>query len=89
MTTGELTCVAVLRSNPDGEVELVAGDASESAFGPVEIAWFPDRVRITALGAGPGSVLDTYLAGEAAQDIVVEIRLPELDELAERLPGAD
>lgn len=89
MTTSELAYIATLRASPDGDVALERGEEALSPFGPVEVAWYPDRLRITALGAGPGSMMDTYLAGEAAQDVVVEIRLPSLDELAETLPGAD
>jgi len=93
MTTLELdtseTCIARVRSTPAGEIELVPGEESASAYGPVEIAWFPDRVRVTALGAGPASITRTYSSGEAAQDLVVEIRLPSLDELTETVPGAD
>ena len=95
MTTFELekpttgTCVARARSTPAGEIELEPGDDDASAYGPVEIAWYPDRVEITAVGAGPASITRTYSSGEAAQDVVVEIRLPGLDELTETVPGAD
>lgn len=93
MTTRELerneTCVARVRTTPSGEVELVAGDENGSVYGPVEIAWYPDRVRVTAVGAGPASITKAYVSGEAAQDVVVEIRLPGLDELTETVPGAD
>jgi hypothetical protein len=67
----------------------VPGDENASVYGPVEIAWYPDRVRVTAVGAGPASITRTYTSGEAAQDVVVEIRLPSLDELTETVPGAD
>lgn len=93
MTTLELdkgeTCIARVRSTPAGEIELVPGDESASAYGPVEIAWYADRIRVTALGAGPASITRTYSSGDAAQDLVVEIRLPRLDELVETVPGAD
>ena len=93
MTTLELdkreSCIARVRSTPAGEIELVPGDESASAYGPVEIAWYADRVRVTALGAGPSSITRAYSSGEAAQDLVVEIRLPSLDELTETVPGAD
>lgn len=93
MSTLELdrseTCVARVRSTPAGEIELEAGDEGASAYGPVEIAWYPDRVKVTALGAGPASIAEAYSSGEAAQDLVVEIRLPSLDELTETVPGAD
>lgn len=89
MTTSELTCIATLRAAPGGEVELERGEADASVYGPVEIAWFEDRLRITAFGAGPRSMLGTYLAGDANQDVVLEVRLPALGELTETLPGAD
>jgi hypothetical protein len=93
MTTLELgkreACIARARSTPAGEIELVPGDESASAYGPVEVEWFADRVRVTAVGAGPASIARTYAAGEAGQDLVVEIRLPSLDELTETVPGAD
>jgi hypothetical protein len=88
LDTGE-TCVARVRSTPAGEIELVPGDETASAYGPVEIAWYPDRVKVTAVGAGPASITKAYVSGEAAQDVVVEIRLPSLDELTETVPGAD
>lgn len=93
MTTTELerteTCVAWARLGPSGELELDLGGGDASAYGPVEIEWYRDRVRITALGAGPASIATTFADGEAEQDLVVEIRLPSLDELTETVPGAD
>ena len=81
--------VARVTSTPAGAIELVPGDEDASAYGPVEIAWYPDRLKITALNAGPASITRSYLSGGATQDVVVEIRLPSLDELAETVPGAD
>jgi hypothetical protein len=93
MTTHELerigACVARLRSTPAGDVDLAPGDESASVYGPVEIAWYRDRLKITAFGAGPASITNVYSDGEAAQDVVLEIRLPRLDELPETIPGAD
>jgi hypothetical protein len=93
MTTQELerseARVASVRSTPAGETELVPGDEGETVYGPVEVAWYPDRLEITAVGAGPASVTEVHRGGEAAQDVVVEIRLPSLDELTETVPGAD
>jgi hypothetical protein len=83
------TCIARVRSNPAGETELVPGDAHASVYGPVEIAWYPDRLLVTAVGAGPASITEVRRVGDAAQDLVVEIRLPSLDELPETVPGAD
>lgn len=93
MTTLELetseTCIARVRSTPAGEIELAPGDDSASVYGPVEIEWYADRLTVTALGAGPASLTTVYTCGEADQDVVVEIRLPSLDELTETVPGAD
>jgi hypothetical protein len=91
MTTYEVEAtpfVAKLRATPAGEGELVSGDADSSVYGPVEIVWYPDRLTITAVGAGAASLIDTCLCG-CGQDVVFELRLPGLDELANRLPGAD
>lgn len=93
MTTHELdrigACIARLRATPSGDVDRALGDDAASVYGPVEIAWYRDRLKITALGAGPASITSVYSDGEAAQDVVVEIRLPSLDELPETVPGAD
>ena len=62
------------------------GGDNASAYGPVEIAWYPDHVRVTALGAGPASITEWYLEDD---NIVVEIRPPSLDELPAFVPGAD
>jgi hypothetical protein len=83
------TCIARVRSTPAGEIDLVPGNEDASVYGPVEVAWYPDRLVVTALGAGAASITEAYAAGEAGQDIVVEIRLPHLDELTEGVPGAD
>jgi hypothetical protein len=83
------TCVARVRATPSGELERVPGDEGNSAYGPVEIAWYPDRLRVTALGAGRASITDVRAGGNAAQDVVLEIRLPRLEELTETVPGAD
>ncbi len=82
MTTSELRhegSVAATTASPEGV---------ESAYGDVEIVWYPDRVTIAVPGAGRLSRTGTYLSGDG-EDILVEIRLPELDELLETLPGAD
>jgi hypothetical protein len=82
-------CVAKVRAAPSGEIEIVPGDESASVYGYVEVAWYPDRLRVTALGAGQASITDVHTGGDAAQDVVLEIRLPRLDELTETVPGAD
>lgn len=78
---------ALQLARPAGEITLRPGDGDASAYGPVEIAWYPDRLRITALGAGRASITED-LTGEG-QDVVIEIRPPSLDELPETVPGAD
>ncbi len=95
MTTSELqrersrtTPVARVRSTPAGAVDQVPGDEDASAYGPVEITWFPDRLTITVVGAGPASMTGTYLSG-GGQDVTIEVRLPSLDELIDAVPGAD
>jgi hypothetical protein len=95
MTTRELqgnlsnaTCIAKVRVTPAGETEVVPGDVDASVYGPVEIAWYADRLKITALGAGRASMIDEYLSGKG-HDITIEIRPPSLDELMEIVPGAD
>lgn len=93
MTTTELerteAYVARVRSTPAGETELEPGDEDATIYGPVEVQWYEDRLEITAIGAGLGSVTHVRPSGEAAQDVVVEIRLPTLAELTETVPGAD
>ena len=95
MTTRELqrtlsnaTYTAKVRVTQTGEIERESGDVDASAYGPVEVAWYPDRLKITALGAGRGSMLDEYLSG-TGEDVIIEIRLPSLDDLIDVMPGAD
>ena len=82
------TYVAMLRSTPGGEIKLVPGDEDASVYGPVEIVWYPDHLRITALDAGPASIAESYLSSEG-QDVIIEIRPPSLDEMMDLVPGAD
>ncbi len=49
MTT---TYTTKVRATPGGEITLTAAETVASAYGPVEIAWYPDRLEITAFGAG-------------------------------------
>ena len=93
MTTRELradpsTYAARVVVSPEGEITVEPGEADVSAYGPVEIAWYPDRLEVTALGAGRASITEGYLSGRD-QDVMVEIRPPGLDELPETVPGAD
>jgi len=82
------TCTARLKATPTGKVELVPGDGDASAYGPVEIVWYPDHLEITALGAGRATVTEGFTSG-IGEDVVVEIRPPTLAELTETVPGAD
>jgi len=70
------------------EIEVVPGEVGASVYGPVEIAWSPDRLRITVLGAGRVSITDVS-SGSDCDDAVIEVRPPSLDELTETVPGAD
>jgi hypothetical protein len=82
------TLIAKVRTTPGGTITRVTGTADTSLYGPVEIAWYPDHLTIRAVGAGPSSITHAHAAREG-QDVVVEIRPPELDELPNGLPGAD
>ena len=79
---------AKVRVTPAGELELVPGDAGASAYGSVEIAWYPDRLQITALGAGRGAITEGH-PSDTGRDFVIELTPPGLDELFETVPGAD
>lgn len=81
------TCAAKVRATPAGEVKLVPGN-TDTAYGPVEIAWYDDHLEITAIGAGRATITQGHLSADA-QDVVVEIRVPKLAELEEPVPGAD
>jgi hypothetical protein len=67
-------------------LRVTPSDTGISAYGPVEITWYPDRLEITALGAGRASVTEEQVRGE---DVVLAVRPAKLDELVEALPGAD
>ena len=84
------TYLTRVKATPAGQIELELVSPVETAtYGPVEIAWYPDRLVVTARGAGHASIIETNVCGEAEQDVLVEIRLPGLDELTETVPGAD
>jgi len=94
MTTRELerdlrkaTCTAKLRATPDGNVEVRPSDPGGTAYGPVEISWYPDRLEITAVGAGRALIAKGYV--RSTGDVIVEIRPPGLEALTETVPGAD
>jgi hypothetical protein len=80
------TCAAKVRATPAGQIEVVPGGIDVPAYGAVEIAWYQDRLEITALGAGRASITEALGRGE---DVVVEIRPPTIAELPETVPGAD
>lgn len=82
MTT---TYTTKVRATPGGEITVTATEEAASAYGPVEIAWYPDRLEITALGAGRASITPL---GEG-QNMVVQLRPQRLDQLPETVPGAD
>lgn len=93
MTTREVTSeplgtalISKVKASPAGTITRVPGGVDTSIYGSVEIAWYPDHLTITALGAGPSSVTRSHLGGD---DLVVEIRPPDMDEPPEGLPGAD
>lgn len=67
-----------------------AARRSGAATGEIklEIGWHPDRLRITALGAGPGAITKAYLS-DTGEDVIVEIKLPGPDERYDFVPGAD
>lgn len=67
------------------KVRVAPDDGDDSVYGPVEIAWYPDHLEVTALGAGRASVSDAC----CGEDVTIEIRPPSLDELVETVPGAD
>ncbi len=69
-------------------ITLLPGDVDTSLYGSVEIAWYADRLLITALGAGPASIAEAHPSDDG-QDVIVEIRPPRLEELPETVPGAD
>jgi hypothetical protein len=64
-----------------------AGKAS-TPYGPVEVEWLPDRLRITAVGAGRVTVTEQHEFG-LGEDVVIELAPPTLDDLVETVPGAD
>ena len=78
-------CIARATVVPDGEVVLEpAGEPPP--WGTVDVEWYADRVTVTVRGVGRACLTEEYGSGE---DVVLEVRIPALDELAETLPGAD
>jgi hypothetical protein len=82
MTTRELqrdppdaTFIARVRATPAGEISLTTIDTGAAAYGPVEIAWYSDRLQITACDAGRALITKGHLKGEG-KDLIVEIRPP-------------
>lgn len=94
MTTREVTrepldetLIAKVKATPAGTITRVPGCADTSVYGPVEVAWYPDHVTITALDAGP--CVTEARPGRDGRSVVVEIRPPSVDRLPDGLPGAD
>ena len=70
-------------------IEVAPPAAARSVYGPVEIEWYPDRLRITIPGAGLIAVREPYACRGDGAAAVLEIAPPGLDELTETVPGAD
>lgn len=81
------TCTTKLRATPDGDIEVTSNETGGTPYGPVEIAWYPDRLEITAVGAGRALITKGYQRSKG--DVIIEIKPPGLDALPETLPGAD
>ena len=82
------TYTAKVRATPRGAVELEPGDEEATVYGTVEIAWYPDRLEVTALDAGLAEVTAARTT-ENGEDVVLELRPPNVDELPDEVPGAD
>ena len=92
MTTPELEqdpskATTKLRVTPEGDLRVTSSETGGTAYGPVEIAWYPDRLEITAVAAGRALITKGYLRRRG--DVIVEIRPPGLEALTETVPGAD
>ena len=83
-----MTYTAKVRATPAGEVEVHGGPADGSVYDVVEIAWYPDRLEVTAVGAGRVEIVAGRLDSDD-EDVVVELRPPPLEQLDEVVPGAD
>ena len=81
------TYTAKVRATPQGAVELEPGDDGATVYGTVEIAWYADHLEVTALGAGLADV--TAARTTENEDVVLELRPPNVDELPDEVPGAD
>lgn len=62
--------------NPTGDVQMTSPETElgemMSHFEQVEVAWYPDRVKITLKGGTPASITQAYLTGKD-QDVIIEI----------------
>jgi hypothetical protein len=81
------TCTTRLRATPAGEVLVTSNRAGATTYGAVEIAWYPDRLELRALGSGRALVRKGYL--HSTGDLIVEVRPPSLAAVHETVPGAD
>ena len=84
---GNATCTTKVRATPDGSMKVTSSDPGGTAYGPVEISWYPDRLEITAVGAGRALITKGYVRNTG--DVIVEIKPLGLDALTESVPGAD
>jgi hypothetical protein len=85
----ESRCTARARVTPAGSIQLLDGCSEDACYGPIDLAWFPDRLEITVVAAGSVRIVEAPDAEEGRQDVVIEIRPPSLDALLETVPGAD
>ncbi len=83
-----MTYTAKVRATPAGEVEVHGGPLDGSVYDAVEIAWYPDHLEVTALGAGRVEITAGRMDDED-EDVIVELRPPPLEQLDESVPGAD
>lgn len=69
--------VAKIKATPHGEIKLVPGHTPDSQYGEVEVAWYPDGLKLTIPHMAPACITQAYLSG-SGRDIIVEIKpMPE------------
>jgi hypothetical protein len=60
---------------PAGSVRMHPIPAGEEHdFGPVELAWYDNTIKLTLLGAGPAKIVQSYLKGDG-RDVIIEIEV--------------
>ncbi len=90
MATVETTkATARARVTPGGSIQVLGGSYVDTCCGAVDLAWFPDRLEITVVGAGSVKVTEARDDETGREDVVVEVRPPCLEALRETMPGAD